>query len=63
MKVSEMAQILNAIKSMRKEELNCVVNAVNEARRRVSVYASTNFTVVNKLSLVDQTEENTLVIS
>jgi hypothetical protein len=30
---------------MRKEELNCVVNAVNEARRRVSVYASTNFTV------------------
>ena len=39
MKVSEMAQILNAIKSMRKEELNCVVNAVNEARRRVSVYA------------------------
>ena len=45
MKVSEMAQILNAIKSMRKEELNCVVNAVNEARKRVSVYASTNFTV------------------
>ena len=45
MKVSEMAQILNAIKSMHKEELNCVVNAVNEARRRVSVYASTNFTV------------------
>ena len=45
MKVSEMTQILNAIKSMRKEELNCVVNAVNEARRRVSVYASTNFTV------------------
>jgi hypothetical protein len=36
MKVSEMAQILNAIKSMREKELNVVINAVNEARRRVS---------------------------
>ena len=45
MTVTEMAKILNAIRSMHKEELNLIVNAVNDARRRTSVLSSTKFSV------------------
>ena len=45
MTVTEMAKILNAIRSMHREELNLIVNAVNDARRSTSVQSSTKFSV------------------
>lgn len=45
MKLEELMKITNAIKSMNSSELNLIVNAVNSARQRCSVQASSSFNV------------------
>ena len=45
MKLQDLLQITNAIKSMNNSELNAVVEAVNQAKRRQSVFSSANFSV------------------
>ena len=49
MKVEELMKVTNAIKGMNNSELNLIVNAVNEARRRSSILASTEFSVGQKV--------------
>ena len=49
MKVEDMMKVINAIKSMNNAELNLVVGAVNDARRRTSIIASSKFTVGQKV--------------
>jgi hypothetical protein len=49
MKLQDLLQITNAIKSMNNSELNAVVEAVNQAKRRQSVFSSANFSVGQKV--------------
>ena len=49
MKLQELLKITNAIKSMNNSELNTVVDAVKQARRRDSVFSSANFSVGQKV--------------
>jgi hypothetical protein len=49
MKLQDLLQITNAIKSMNNSELNAVVDAVNQAKRRQSVFSSANFSVGQKV--------------
>jgi len=49
MKLQQLQQITNAIKSMNNSELNLIVDAVNQARRRSSVFSSAKFSVGQKV--------------
>ena len=49
MNEQDLNQILNGIRSMSKDELNLVVDAVNEARRRTSIFSSAKFSVGQKV--------------
>ena len=49
MKKQTLNQILNAIGSMNNSELNFIVDAVNEARRRTSIFSSAKFSVGQKV--------------
>ena len=49
MKQQDIQKILLGIQSMSKNELNLVVNAVKQARRRTSVFSSVNFSVGQKV--------------
>lgn len=49
MKLQQLQQITNAIKSMNTKELNSIVDAVKQARRRSSVFSSANFSVGQKV--------------
>ena len=49
MKKQTLNQILNAIGSMNSSELNFIVDAVNEARRRTSIFSSAKFSVGQKV--------------
>ena len=49
MKLQELLKITNAIKSMNNSELNTVVDAVKQARRRDSVFSSAKFSIGQKV--------------
>ena len=49
MKQQDIQKILLGIQSMSKNELNLVVDAVNSARRRTSIFSSANFSVGQKV--------------
>jgi hypothetical protein len=50
MKLQDLLKITQAIKSMNDKELNLIVDAVNSARKRQSVFSSTKFSVGQKVS-------------
>ena len=45
MKYQDLMQVVNAVKSMNNKELNLIVDAVNQNRKRASVLSSTKFHV------------------
>ena len=45
MKYQDLMQVVNAVKSMNDKELNLIVDAVNQNRKRASVLSSTKFHV------------------
>ena len=49
MKLQDLLKITNAIKSMNTKELNLIVDAVKQARRRDSVFSSAKFSVGQKV--------------
>ena len=49
MKYQDLMQVVNAVKSMNNKELNLIVDAVNQNRKRASVLYSTKFHVGQKV--------------
>ena len=49
MKYQDLMQVVNAVKSMNNKELNLIVDAINQNRKRSSVLSSTKFHVGQKV--------------
>tara|TARA_S200000501_G_scaffold10043_1_gene9045 strand:- start:3 stop:299 length:297 start_codon:yes stop_codon:yes gene_type:complete len=49
MKYQDLMQVVNAVKSMNNKELNLIVDAINQNRKKASVLSSTKFHVGQKV--------------
>ena len=43
MKLNDLMQIVNAVKSMNEKEINLIIDAIKQNRKRTSVLSSTQF--------------------
>ena len=49
MKLNDLMQVVNAVKSMNDKELNLIIDAIKQNRKRTSVLSSTQFSVGQKV--------------
>ena len=49
MKLNDLMQVVNAVKSMNEKEINLIIDAIKQNRKRTSVLSSTKFHVGQKV--------------
>ena len=49
MKYNDLMQVVNAVKSMRENEISLIIDAIKQNRKRTSVLSSTQFSVGQKV--------------
>jgi UDP-glucose 6-dehydrogenase len=49
MKLNDLMQVVNAVKSMNEKEINLIIDAIKQNRKRTSVLSSTQFSVGQKV--------------